>query len=80
MRQIRTLLRWLILFYQYCISPILGPHCRFEPSCSHYALGAIEKHGIVRGLWLAIKRIGRCHPWHAGGLDPVPEIRGKEIL
>lgn len=73
MRQIRTLLRWLILSYQYGISPILGPHCRYEPSCSHYALGAIEKHGIVRGLWLAIKRIGRCHPWHAGGFDPVPE-------
>ncbi len=59
--------------YQYLISPFLGNHCRFYPSCSSYALEAIEHHGAVRGSGLALRRIARCHPWHHGGIDPVPQ-------
>lgn len=65
----------LLRGYKTFISPLLGPHCRFYPTCSEYTLIAIEKHGVIRGLWLGIKRIFRCHPWHEGGLDPVPERR-----
>jgi len=65
----------LLRGYKTFISPLLGPHCRFYPTCSEYTLIAIEKHGVMRGLWLGIKRIFRCHPWHEGGLDPVPERR-----
>lgn len=63
----------MIRFYQMCISPMLGPHCRFSPSCSQYALEAIQTHGAFKGLYLAIKRISKCHPFHTGGHDPVPE-------
>ncbi|MGI6652416.1 MAG: membrane protein insertion efficiency factor YidD [Limnochordia bacterium] len=62
---------FLIRGYQRFISPLLPRSCRFYPTCSEYAVQAITKHGW-RGLWLAIKRIGRCHPWHPGGYDPVP--------
>lgn len=58
--------------YQVLISPLLPPSCRFTPTCSNYALLAIERHGLARGGWLALKRIGRCHPWNPGGYDPVP--------
>jgi putative membrane protein insertion efficiency factor len=62
----------LIRVYQYTLSPFLGPACRFHPSCSEYAYQAIMRHGPLRGLLLAIKRILRCHPFHPGGVDPVP--------
>ncbi|AKO45199.1 membrane protein insertion efficiency factor YidD [[Haemophilus] ducreyi] len=61
-----------IYFYRYAISPLIGPRCRFYPSCSTYAVQAIKVHGALRGGWLAIKRICRCHPWNEGGKDPVP--------
>lgn len=62
----------LIKFYQWVISPILGPKCRFTPTCSHYAAGALKKYGLFKGTWLAMKRIFRCHPWGGSGYDPVP--------
>lgn len=68
----KTALRALIRFYRYFLSPMLGPSCRFYPSCSEYADEAIRRHGAARGSWLAAKRIACCHPWHAGGHDPVP--------
>jgi len=61
--------------YRMFISPLLGPRCRFYPSCSAYALEAIRVHGAGRGSWLAVLRISRCHPFHPGGLDPVPPAR-----
>lgn len=63
----------VIQAYRYCVSPFLGPHCRFHPTCSCYAVTAVERHGALKGGWLALKRVGRCHPWHPGGLDPVPD-------
>ena len=69
----RKLLILLIQAYRYLISPILGPHCRYYPTCSSYALTAVERHGAIRGGTMAVKRLCRCHPWHEGGLDPVPE-------
>lgn len=63
---------WLIRAYQYGISPFLGHSCRFQPSCSDYAVESLRRHGVVRGLWLAVRRIAHCHPWHPGGYDPVP--------
>jgi putative membrane protein insertion efficiency factor len=68
----RYVLKILIRAYQLVVSPLLGPRCRFYPSCSHYALEAIDAHGAARGTWLTVKRISRCHPWHKGGFDPVP--------
>lgn len=61
-----------IRFYQLCISPLTPPSCRFVPTCSQYAVEAIRRHGVVRGGWLAIKRLLRCHPWGGSGYDPVP--------
>ncbi|MFW2371729.1 MAG: membrane protein insertion efficiency factor YidD [Gammaproteobacteria bacterium] len=63
----------LIRFYQMAISPFFPPHCRYTPTCSSYSVEAISRFGIFRGGWMAMKRIGRCHPWHEGGYDPVPE-------
>jgi putative membrane protein insertion efficiency factor len=64
--------RGAIRVYQLALSPYLGSACRFQPSCSSYALEAVERHGALRGLWLALRRIARCQPFHAGGFDPVP--------
>ena len=69
------LLIGLIAAYRRFISPLLGPRCRFYPSCSAYALEAIQVHGAARGSWLAVRRLGKCHPFHPGGLDPVPPAR-----
>jgi hypothetical protein len=66
------LLIGLVRFYQLFISPVIGPRCRFYPSCSHYSIEAIKLHGVLKGGWLAIKRIARCHPRNPGGVDPVP--------
>jgi putative membrane protein insertion efficiency factor len=62
----------LITGYRRFISPLLGQRCRFAPSCSAYALEAVREHGALRGIWLAVRRIGRCHPFNPGGFDPVP--------
>jgi putative membrane protein insertion efficiency factor len=64
-----------IHLYRWFLSPFLGRHCRFHPTCSAYAVEAIEAHGVWRGYVLALKRIGRCHPWGGDGFDPVPEAR-----
>ena len=72
MKFLSRLLVLPIRFYQICIFPLLGPSCRFTPTCSEYARQAILKHGPVKGLWLAIRRLLRCHPWGGSGYDPVP--------
>lgn len=69
----RRVLILLIRAYQYLLSPLLGQHCRFHPSCSRYAVEALERFGAGRGSWLALRRLSRCHPWHPGGYDPVPD-------
>jgi putative membrane protein insertion efficiency factor len=68
----KTVLLGLLRFYRIGISPLLGRNCRFHPSCSEYAVEAVERHGALRGGWLAAKRVGRCHPFTPGGYDPVP--------
>lgn len=68
----KRILLGLIAAYRILLSPVLGPSCRFYPTCSAYAAEAIGTHGALRGAWLAVKRIGKCHPWHPGGVDPVP--------
>jgi hypothetical protein len=69
----RQVLMAIIRLYQLTLSPLLGPRCRFYPSCSCYAHTAIERHGVVRGTWLGLRRLLRCHPFTAGGYDPVPD-------
>ncbi|HYB63620.1 MAG TPA: membrane protein insertion efficiency factor YidD, partial [Steroidobacteraceae bacterium] len=68
----RRLVRAAIRFYQLALSPLVGPACRFYPSCSQYALEAVARFGVLRGGWLSILRLGRCHPFNPGGYDPVP--------
>ena len=70
---LQRLVTLFIRGYQLFISPLLGPRCRFTPTCSHYAIDAIKVHGTVKGSWLAVKRILKCHPLHPGGNDPVPQ-------
>jgi uncharacterized protein len=72
---IQKVILWLIQVYRLCISGFLGHCCRFEPSCSRYAEVAIKRHGLSKGCYFAMSRVLRCHPWHAGGIDPVPELR-----
>lgn len=67
-----TVLRFALRAYQLLLSPLLGPSCRFHPSCSEYAREALGRHGTCRGCWLAARRLTRCGPWHPGGYDPVP--------
>ncbi len=70
----KQVLKALVLAYRWLLRPWLGQHCRFHPSCSEYALEALDTHGGLRGGWLAARRLSRCHPWHEGGLDPVPPV------
>ena len=67
----------LVRFYQLAISPWLGSNCRYQPTCSSYMIEALKEHGLIKGLWLGTKRIGRCHPWGASGYDPVPKKNKK---
>ena len=62
----------LIKLYQWILSPLMGPKCRFTPTCSHYAMEAFKKYGVFKGFWLSVNRIRRCHPWGGHGYDPVP--------
>jgi len=71
----RSIAIFLIRGYQLLLSPLLGNNCRFHPTCSEYAIEAVRAHGAMRGLWLAARRIGRCHPWGGDGHDPVPPRR-----
>lgn len=71
----RQFLMLIIRAYQLTLSPLLGPRCRFYPSCSCYTHTAIERHGVVRGLWFGVRRLARCHPFAEAGYDPVPETR-----
>ena len=71
----RQIFMGMIRLYQLIISPLLGPHCRFHPSCSCYTHAAIARHGALRGTWLGVKRLLRCHPFAEGGYDPVPDER-----
>lgn len=66
-----------IAFYQKLVSPSLGTNCRYQPTCSSYAYQAVERFGVLKGSWLALRRLGRCHPFHAGGYDPVPNGGGE---
>jgi putative membrane protein insertion efficiency factor len=68
----RVLLILGVRLYQVALSPLLGGSCRYHPTCSAYAIEALERHGALRGSWLAVRRIGRCHPFRPGGFDPVP--------
>lgn len=74
----KKILMLLIKFYQKAISPLMPPSCRFHPTCSNYGFEAIETHGALKGSWLAIRRISKCHPFHEGGFDPVPEKVDKK--
>ena len=75
---VRSKLAWpliqLVRLYKLALSPWLGANCRFDPTCSSYAIEALEVHGVLKGTWLAVRRIGRCHPWGGSGYDPVPHV------
>jgi putative membrane protein insertion efficiency factor len=76
---VRSLFIGLIKAYQYLISPLLGPSCRFHPTCSHYAIEAISEYGVLKGGYLSVRRIIKCHPLHEGGHDPVPSRQEKPL-
>ena len=83
MNPVAQLLTFLVRLYQWCLRPILGANCRFEPSCSEYAVEALRQHGAICGSALAFRRVLRCNPWHEGGFDPVPRscscrVKGRE--
>lgn len=71
----RKILIFLIQLYRWGVSPLIGPTCRFYPTCSCYAQEAIGRHGVIAGLYLGLRRLLRCHPWHPGGYDPVPDMK-----
>ena len=73
----KHILIWLLKGYRFAISPLYGQVCRYHPTCSAYALEAVQTYGSIRGTWLAMRRVARCHPWAAGGLDPVPPARNR---
>ena len=79
--KMQTIFKYVLIIpikgYRLILSPILGPSCRFQPTCSSYALEALEKHGLIRGTWLTIKRLAKCHPWGDYGIDPVPEKKDE---
>ncbi len=73
----RKIVIFFIRVYQTVISPYIAQSCRYTPTCSHYSMEAIQRFGVFKGLWLSIRRISRCHPWHEGGYDPVPPVSTK---
>jgi putative membrane protein insertion efficiency factor len=75
---VRSLMLFLVRMYQIALSPLLGSNCRFQPTCSAYAKESIELHGAWRGGWLALRRIGRCHPWTEPAHDPVPPVAAED--
>ena len=79
--KMQTIFKYVLIIpikgYRLILSPILGPSCRFQPTCSSYALEALEKHGLIRGTWLTLKRLAKCHPWGDYGIDPVPEKKDE---
>ncbi|MBK7523573.1 MAG: membrane protein insertion efficiency factor YidD [Saprospiraceae bacterium] len=78
MKIINKIFIFPVKLYQWILSPLLGKNCRFEPTCSHYMIQAIDEWGPVKGIWLGIKRIGKCHPWGPHGHDPVPKNPNKK--
>ena len=77
---LRALVITLIRIYRYLVSPFFGQACRFYPSCSEYAAEAIKTRGVAKGTWLALRRLARCHPWHAGGHDPLPTQGNRKTV
>jgi putative membrane protein insertion efficiency factor len=74
----RPVLIFLVKSYRWLLSPLIGPTCRFYPSCSAYSLEALQRFGAMKGTWLTLRRLARCHPWHPGGFDPVPAHTDSE--
>ena len=79
MSPLARILMWLVQGYRRFISPMFGRHCRFEPTCSAYALEALREHGALRGISLTVRRLARCQPWNAGGFDPVPARHPRKV-
>jgi uncharacterized protein len=77
MNIVKSIFIFPVKVYQWFISPLLGPRCRYQPTCSHYMIQAIEEWGPIKGMWLGLKRIGSCHPWGGHGHDPVPRNKVK---